>query len=74
MNAADAELPGPFNILVASNLSATAKDLPSALANMYDSVLEGGFLYLQEMTGALKKPAAVCLNCHATWHPPYIVS
>ena len=54
MNAVDVELPGPFNILVASNLSATAKDLPSALANLYDSVLEDGFLYLQEMTGALR--------------------
>jgi hypothetical protein len=44
--------PGPFNIMVANNLSTTAKDLPAALASLYDNVLEGGFLMLEELTGA----------------------
>ena len=66
MNAADAELPGPFNILVASNLSATAKDLPSALANMYDSVQEGRLPVPAGDDRCVKK-ACSCLSqlsCH----------
>ena len=48
-----AELPGPFNIVVARHLSQTAQDLPKALAALYESVHEGGFLMLQELTGPL---------------------
>lgn len=43
--------PGPFNILVANNLSSTAKNLPSALASLYNNIQEGGFLMLEELTG-----------------------
>lgn len=44
---------GSFDILVASNLSTNADHLPTALANIYNTVAEGGFLMLSEMTGPL---------------------
>ena len=47
MNAADAPCPGPFDILVANNLSAKAAHLQTALAAIHASLAEGGFLLLQ---------------------------
>ena len=47
INNAQAEAPEPAHIIVANNLSATAKDLPSAVAALYEQTLEGGFLCLQ---------------------------
>jgi hypothetical protein len=53
VNGIDATSPGPFDILLANNLSATAAHLPTALAVIYDNLTEGGFLMLQELTGPL---------------------
>lgn len=53
MNDASAPSSGPFDILLANNLSATAAHLPTALATAHASLAEGGFLMLQELTGPL---------------------
>ena len=46
-NSGTAEAPEAAHIVVANNLSATAKDLPSTVAALYNQTLEGGFLILQ---------------------------
>ena len=64
INDPEAESPDPFNIVVARNLSQTAKDLPRALASLHSSIEDGGFLVLQELTGALLlQPDLVGMPC-----------
>ena len=50
---ADSGRRGPFNILAARHLSQTAQNLPKALAAMYDSIHDNGFIMLQELVGPL---------------------
>ena len=63
INNAPAEAPEPAHIIVANNLSATAKDLPSAVAALYEQTLEGGFLCLQVDLAALSC-SRLCMLCY----------
>lgn len=43
----------PLDIIIARHLSVKVQDLPAALSALYNGMREGGFLYLQELTGPL---------------------
>ena len=55
INAPNGEAPEAAHIVVANNLSATAKDLPAAVAALFNQTLDYGFVILQVR--------CACLSC-----------